>query len=194
MAKKKPTTSLILLPVKPLKPTLVSLPLAGDQWIHEIKYDGYRLLCYLDHGKVTLRTKSRLDWTARYPELAQAVSQLRATQAVLDTEMAVLLPDGISSFSELHRAMREKRTDRLVLFAFDLLFVDGADLRKEPLAKRKQALAKLLRSVKTTRLQLVTTSKAMARRSSMRSARAAWKGSSRSDWTHATRVAGVATG
>jgi bifunctional non-homologous end joining protein LigD len=75
-----------------------ALPPDGDQWLHEIKLDGYRLLCFIDSGKVVLRTRNDLDWTGRFPQLAKAANALPLKDAVLDGEVVALRPDGTTSF------------------------------------------------------------------------------------------------
>jgi bifunctional non-homologous end joining protein LigD len=140
--------------IEPLKPALVRSPPVGDQWLHEIKYDGYRMVCFLSSGQVKLQTKNGHDWSAKFPELVQAVKSLPARSAVLDCEMCALLPSGVSSMEAL-KATMGKASHKLVLFAFDLLYLDGRDLRQKPLLDRKQLLAELLGRSKSSRLQYV---------------------------------------
>lgn len=140
--------------IEPLKPTLVRIPPTGDQWLHEIKYDGYRMVAFLNDGRVKIQTKNGHDWAARLPELADAVRTLPANSVILDCEMCALLPNGLSSMTELKAAMG-KQPHRLVLFAFDLLYLDREDLRNKPLIERKQLLGELLSRSKNTRLQYV---------------------------------------
>ncbi len=116
----------------------------SDNWIHEIKFDGYRLQARLDNGKVKLLTRRGLDWTAKFPAIAEAVATLPATAALLDGELVVEGDDGVSSFSLLQQDLKDGRHDRMVLYAFDLLHLDGNDLKPQPLHARKQALARLL--------------------------------------------------
>src|SRR4051812_11446938 len=123
--------------IEPLKPTLVREVPTSDEWLHEIKYDGYRLVCFLDRGVVRLQTKNLHDWTKRFPELATAIRSLPAKSAILDGELTALRPNGIASIGELHAAFRNKESHRLVLFAFDLLYLDDEDLRQRPLIERK---------------------------------------------------------
>jgi len=123
--------------------TLVSDPPRGDEWIHELKFDGYRVLCELKDGKVRIITRNGKDWTDRFGSVAEAVSALPAKEALLDGEVAVLLPNGTTSFQALQNALGGGKED-LVYFAFDLLHLDGHDLRPVPLLQRKEALAALL--------------------------------------------------
>jgi bifunctional non-homologous end joining protein LigD len=140
--------------VEPLKPSLVNTPPPGSDWIHEIKYDGYRIMAFLNDGKVKLQTKNGHNWTTKFPGLVDAVKSLPAKSAILDCEMCVLLPSGVSSMTAL-KATMGKQSHRLVLFAFDLLYLDGQDLRRKSLLDRKQHLARLLKLNKNSRLQYV---------------------------------------
>ncbi len=126
--------------LRPQLATLVQAPPRGAGWVHEIKLDGYRLLCFLAPGRVRLVTRKGNDWTARYPAIARAAGRLRAKSAVLDGEAVVYLPDGRTSFQALQEGADP------VLAAFDLLFLDGSDLRSTPLLERKRALLALLGS------------------------------------------------
>ena len=124
--------------------TLVKAPPEDDRWFHEIKFDGYRMLCRLAKGKATFITRGGQDWTRRFASLAAAAEELPATSAILDGEAVALLPDGASSFQALQNAFRGERKQPIVYYAFDLLFLDGRDLRGEPLERRKTLLADLL--------------------------------------------------
>jgi bifunctional non-homologous end joining protein LigD len=125
--------------------TLVDAPPEGEQWLHEIKFDGYRLLGFLSGGDVSLRTRNGLDWTSKFPSVASAVAGLKATDAVLDMEAVVLDENGKSGFQALQAALGEGgQRDRIVAYAFDLLHLDGRDLTGLKLTKRKEKLNKLL--------------------------------------------------
>ena len=119
---------------------------AGDGWLHEIKFDGYRMEARLDHGNVQLLTRKRQDWTHRFEPVAEAVSKLPAATALLDGEIVVEDHRGISDFSLLQTDLRNGRTDRFIYYVFDLLHLDGRDLLSEPLFARKAALAGLLKA------------------------------------------------
>jgi bifunctional non-homologous end joining protein LigD len=121
-------------------------PPRGKEWLHEIKYDGYRVEARLDHGKVTLLTRNEQDWTHRFKPIAAAVAALPAETALLDGELVVEDHKGISSFSLLQIDLKAGRGDRLVYHVFDLLFLDGRDLTGEPLMARKAALERLLKA------------------------------------------------
>ena len=131
--------------VPPSLATLYDSPPSGGDWIHEIKFDGYRIEARLDQGKVKLLTRKELDWTHRFPRIAKAVAALPAKTALLDGELVVENEKGISSFSMLQTDLKDGREDRFVYWVFDLLFLDGRDLRDEPLTTRKAALRRLLK-------------------------------------------------
>ena len=124
--------------------TLYGTAPSGDAWLHEIKYDGYRMEARLDHGKVRLLTRKEQDWTHRFKPIAAAVAALPAKTALLDGEIVVEDDNGISNFSLLQTDLKDGRSDRFVYYVFDLLHLDGRDLTGEPLTARKAALANLL--------------------------------------------------
>jgi bifunctional non-homologous end joining protein LigD len=130
--------------VPPCLATLHSNAPPGEEWLHEIKFDGYRIEARLDHGKVQLLTRNQQDWTHRFEPIAQAVAALPADTALLDGELVVENDKGISSFSLLQTDLKDGRRDRLVYYVFDLLHLDGRDLTAEPLVARKAALKRLL--------------------------------------------------
>jgi bifunctional non-homologous end joining protein LigD len=116
----------------------------GEEWLHEIKFDGYRMLAYLRRGKVELRSRKDLDWTAKFPEIADALSRLAVGEAVLDGEIVQYREDGVSDFSALQNALAERKTADLVYMAFDLLYLAGWDLTGVALEERKAALRAVL--------------------------------------------------
>jgi bifunctional non-homologous end joining protein LigD len=124
--------------------TLYDRAPSGADWLHEIKFDGYRIEARLDGGKVRLLTRKQQNWTHRFTRVAEAVAALPAATALLDGEIVVEDEHGISNFSLLQTDLKDGRTDRFVYYAFDLLYLDGRDLTGEPLLERKAALAKLL--------------------------------------------------
>jgi bifunctional non-homologous end joining protein LigD len=130
--------------VQPSLATLHADAPRGKEWVHEIKFDGYRIEARLHRGKVRLLTRKGLDWTARFLPIADAVAALPATTALIDGELVVEDDKGVSNFSLLQTDLKDDRTDRFVYCAFDLLYLDGRDLRAEPLMARKAALARLL--------------------------------------------------
>lgn len=133
--------------VEPCLATLAEKAPDGDAWIHEIKFDGYRLQARLDRGRVKLLTRRGLNWTKKFPGLAAAIAKLPAKAALIDGEVVVEGDDGVSSFSLLQQALKEGDDKRMAFYVFDLMHLDGADLRLLPLTTRKAALAKLLSRV-----------------------------------------------
>jgi bifunctional non-homologous end joining protein LigD len=129
--------------VEPQLPTLVAQPPSGPDWLHEIKLDGYRVLALRDGSRVELRTRSAQDWADRCPHIADAVRDLPLTEALLDGEIVRTDASGRTSFQSLQRALREHRQAELSLVVFDLLHLDGRDLRELPLERRKEALRSL---------------------------------------------------
>lgn len=120
--------------------TLVAEPPEGPDWLHEQKFDGYRILAELDRGTVRLLSRRFKDWTAAFPRVAAAIARLPAERAVLDGEVAALLPDGRTSF----QALQNRDTANVAYFAFDLLALDGDDLTELPLEQRKARLESLV--------------------------------------------------
>ncbi|ESW66030.1 ATP-dependent DNA ligase [Mesorhizobium sp. LSJC285A00] len=116
----------------------------GELWLHEIKFDGYRTMAHIADGEVRLITRGGIDWTKRYGDLPQAFARLPLSQAIIDGEIMVLDEKGISRFALLQDALSAGAGSKLHFYAFDLLHLDGWDLRKAPLAKRKALLAELL--------------------------------------------------
>lgn len=116
----------------------------GELWLHEIKFDGYRTMAHIVDGEVRLITRGGIDWTKRYGDLPQAFSRLPLSQAIIDGEIMVLDEKGISRFALLQDALSAGAGSKLHFYAFDLLHLDGWDLRKAPLARRKALLAELL--------------------------------------------------
>src|ERR1700694_1816510 len=130
--------------IKPQLTKLVDEPPQGSDWLHEIKFDGYRMHARLDRGAVRLLTRTGLDWTHKYPAIAAAVASLGARQAYLDGELCGVGPDGITSFGMIQLASDSGNAAALVFFLFDLLYLDGEDVGARPLIERKAWLAALL--------------------------------------------------
>jgi bifunctional non-homologous end joining protein LigD len=121
----------------------------GEDWLHELKLDGYRIQIHVrteknGKRKATLFTRKGLDWTARMPRIAAAAAQLAVESAILDGEVVALDKHGIANFADLQAAFQEGRANHLLYFAFDLLHLDGHNTRKLSLLERKQLLAELL--------------------------------------------------
>ena len=130
--------------VKPQLCKLVDAPPQGPEWLHEIKYDGYRLLARLEDGEVRLITRGGLDWTAKFPTLAHRLGELTLDSALIDGELVHLEPNGTTSFSGLQDAISSGKTGTLNFFAFDLLHRDGWNLTGAALEDRKIALAEII--------------------------------------------------
>jgi bifunctional non-homologous end joining protein LigD len=123
-------------------------PPSADGWVHEIKFDGYRIQMRVENGNVTLKTRKQLDWTDKFSAIAKAAAKL--PDAIIDGEIVALNGKGDPDFSAMQAALSDGDTDDLVFFAFDLLFAEGEDLRPLPLLDRKERLRKLLgRSAKS---------------------------------------------
>jgi DNA ligase D-like protein (predicted ligase) len=129
--------------VEPQLAQLVNRPPIGQQWCHELKFDGYRLHARITGDGTRLLTRHGLNWADRYKAIAAACRQLKHA-AYIDGEICALHPDGTTSFADLQAATDRRTTDELVYFAFDLLFLDGVDLTGEPLLERKARLKRLL--------------------------------------------------
>jgi bifunctional non-homologous end joining protein LigD len=128
--------------IQPCLPSTAERPPSGPDWVHEIKHDGYRLMARRDPVGIRLLTRNGHDWADRYPAIVEAVNQLRARSCLLDGEAVVCDANGLAVFERL----RYRRDDRSVfLFAFDLLELDGEDLRRASFETRKATLASLLR-------------------------------------------------
>jgi bifunctional non-homologous end joining protein LigD len=123
--------------------TLVDAPPAGDDWLHELKLDGYRVLARLERGRAQLVTRSGKDWTQAFAGVAAALARLPVQTALLDGEVVALDAAGRSDFQRLQRALKSGR-EPLTYYAFDLLHLEGYDLRGAPQLERKRALAELL--------------------------------------------------
>src|SRR5208283_6037976 len=120
--------------VEPMLATLVKAPLEGERWLHEIKFDGYRIEAHIEGGRVRLLTRSGLDWTEKFGDAtAAAFKALPVREALIDGEMVVETAAGASDFSALQADLSDGRTDRFLYYAFDLLYLDGSDLTAAPL-------------------------------------------------------------
>lgn len=146
--KKKPhsRSKKIALPAKisPELATLVTKPPEGNEWLHEIKLDGYRLLAFINQNKVRLITRNQLDWTAKFPALAQRLKNLKLGNAILDGELVALDKNQHSDFQLLQNSIHNADTSQLVYFIFDLLYFQQTDLRHLSLIERKTQLQAIL--------------------------------------------------
>lgn len=122
--------------------TLVDQPPEGPEWLHEQKFDGYRIVAVAMRGEVRLLSRRFKDWTAEFPTVAAAVAALPVERVVLDGEVAAVLPSGVTSFQALQNA---RDSADIAYFVFDLLAVDGDDLADLPLEQRKARLEELVK-------------------------------------------------
>lgn len=131
--------------------SLVTQPPPGNDWIHEIKFDGYRLAARINQGRVVLLTRNGRDWTHRFPGLVDALKRLSDHQAIIDGEVVIPERDGSTSFRRLQEYLSAKgskaRGRKLVYQVFDLLYLDGYNMEKVPLLERKAVLEQLLAAV-----------------------------------------------
>jgi bifunctional non-homologous end joining protein LigD len=133
--------------------TPVDRPPNGPGWCHEIKFDGYRVQLRVEHGDARLKTRKGLDWTEKFQAIAKEASAL--PDALIDGEIVALDHNGAPNFSTLQAALSEGDTDNLIFYAFDLLFIDGEDIRRVPLAERKARLKQLLEARPKTKSRLI---------------------------------------
>ncbi|WDZ81876.1 DNA ligase D (plasmid) [Ensifer adhaerens] len=140
-----PTSPIGVLPefIAPQLCETVERPPAGDSWVHEIKFDGYRLQLRVLDGQATLKTRKGLDWTGKFGEIAEAASAL--PDCIIDGEVCALDENGAPDFAALQAALSEAKTGNLIYFAFDLMFCGAEDLRADLLAERKGRLQTMLR-------------------------------------------------
>jgi bifunctional non-homologous end joining protein LigD len=139
--------------VEPQLCKLVERPPAGAGWAHEIKFDGYRVQLRVEGGKATVRTRKGLDWTAKFAAIAREAATL--PDGLIDGEICALDKAGQPDFAALQAALADDKTDALILFAFDLLFAGGEDLRPLDLKARKARLQALLAGHKGARIRYV---------------------------------------
>lgn len=130
--------------IAPQLARLVSRPPEGAGWLHEVKYDGYRLQIHVQQKRVTVFTRNGNDWTDKFPSIVKEFSGYGLDSAIVDGEAVVLDENGRSNFQRLQNALELGSKERVVFYAFDLLFLGGQDLRKVALVQRKAALKALL--------------------------------------------------
>ncbi|MGI8740584.1 MAG: non-homologous end-joining DNA ligase [Gammaproteobacteria bacterium] len=130
--------------VKPQLAILVKEAPKGDGWLHEIKFDGYRLLCAISNRKARLITRNGHDWTRKFPRIAAAAADLHMSDAWLDGELVAMKASGVSDFQTLQNALKQGADAELAYYIFDLPFCDGHDLTRTPLIERKRLLRQLL--------------------------------------------------
>ncbi|HVO03510.1 MAG TPA: DNA ligase D [Candidatus Cybelea sp.] len=131
--------------IAPQLATAVDRPPHGANWVHEVKFDGYRIQLRVEDGEARLRTRKGLDWTEKFPEIAEACSGL--PDGIYDGEICAVDKNGAPDFSALQAALSEGKTEKLIYFLFDLLMIEGEDIRKQPLVARKERLRDVLGGV-----------------------------------------------
>jgi bifunctional non-homologous end joining protein LigD len=129
--------------LSPQLATLVSEPPTGDEWLHELKFDGYRMLCHLNRGKVHFWSRNGKDWTEKFSSVAKAVKTISAATAILDGEIVIVDKQGRSSFQALQQSMKSGAA-AFVFQIFDLIYLDGFNITRTPLRLRKALLEELL--------------------------------------------------
>jgi len=129
--------------IEPQVPTLVDQPPQGPGWIHEVKHDGYRTLVVVERGKARAYTRNGFDWSHRYRSIVRGVTALACRAAILDGEVIVQDSRGISDFEALKTAIKWQ-PERLFFYVFDLLHLDGRDLRSDALLERRAKLRELI--------------------------------------------------
>lgn len=130
--------------VAPQLATLVKTPPAGAAWLHEVKFDGYRMICRISRGRSTFLSRNGKDWTKKVPNLAKAATSLKVSTAILDGEVVAVDKEGRSNFQKLQRSMGRNATTSFAYEVFDLVYLNGFDLTQVPLATRKALLAQVL--------------------------------------------------
>lgn len=130
--------------LKPMLCTWVQDAPTSDEWLHEIKFDGYRILARIEGGKVTLLTRNDIDWTTKFGAVAKQVADLGIESGMLDGEIVVLDENGISDFGALQNHLKGVKKGTLVYFVFDIPFYLGYDLTQSPLVERKELLREVL--------------------------------------------------
>lgn len=130
--------------ILPQLPLLVDEPPIDKGWYHEMKFDGYRLQAHVKNGVVSLFTRNGHDWTEKFPHIAEAIGELDVANAIFDGEAVVIDRDGKSNFQLLQNSLSALTDSAIKLFLFDLMYIDGEDLRDKPLKTRKELLKKII--------------------------------------------------
>jgi bifunctional non-homologous end joining protein LigD len=179
--------------IEPCLPSPADRPPSGSNWIHEIKHDGYRLMARRDPVGIRLITRRGNDWTTRFPLIVEAVNHLKVRSCLIDGEAVCCDENGLSVFHVLQRRRNEPQA---FLHAFDLLELNGADLRREPIEVRKATLASILRTSRPgVRLNEHTSRAPRGRcKCSSTHARWGWRELSRSAWDRVTGLGVHRTG
>ncbi len=135
---------------------VVATPPGGEEWVHEVKFDGYRMQARVEAERAVLRTRKKLDWSKRFPEIAKDCGAL--PDGIYDGEIVALGKGGVSDFAKLQAALSDKKTGGLVYFVFDIMNFEGRDLTHEPLERRKEMLRQIMsaRARKLSHLRYVS--------------------------------------
>ncbi|SAK75681.1 DNA polymerase [Caballeronia temeraria] len=139
--------------IEPQLATLIDRHPPEGEWSYEIKFDGYRMLTRIESGEVKLITRNGHDWTERMPRLRAALTDLPADSAWIDGEAVVLDASGKPDFNSLQNAFDRRSTADIVLYVFDLLWLNGTDVREQPLRSRRALLHELMQSVESPLLR-----------------------------------------
>jgi bifunctional non-homologous end joining protein LigD len=135
--------------VSPQLATLVKEPPDDDQWLHELKFDGYRMICHLHRGTARFWSRNQKDWTEKFPNIAKAMKAFPATTAIVDGEVVIVDKAGRSSFQLLQQSMGKGGSAGFIFQIFDLIYLEGYNLMRTPLKERKELLEELLSAVDT---------------------------------------------
>ena len=136
--------------IEPCDPTLRERPPRGEDWVYEIKADGYRAQLHLRDGDAKVYSRTGLDWTEQFSSIAASADLLKANSAIIDGEAVVYGSGGLPDFQQLRRELGPKRSERVRYHAFDLLYLDGYDLRAVAYEDRKRLLQRLLKDAPET--------------------------------------------
>lgn len=135
------------MPLPKYRPQLASLverPPEGPQWLHEVKFDGYRIACMVEDGRVRLESRRNFDWTAKFAEITEAAKALPVESAVFDGEAVIVAPSGVTSFQSLQNSFTGGSRAGLTYYAFDLLHLNGENVAAWPLEARKKECERIL--------------------------------------------------
>jgi bifunctional non-homologous end joining protein LigD len=131
--------------IEPCLPTVADTVPSGPQWAYEIKHDGFRFICHRDRNHLRVYSRHGHDWTERVPAIARALAMLPVASVTIDGEGVACGPDGVTDFERMRAAVDGRGTRDVFLYAFDLLRLDGIDLRRELWSDRRLKLARILR-------------------------------------------------
>lgn len=131
--------------IAPQLATLVKEAPQGDEWLHELKFDGYRMLCHLKKGRARFWSRNKNDWTGKFPRLASELQNFPASTAVLDGEIVIMDKEGRTSFQKLQQSIGKSSESTFVFVIFDILYLDGYKLTGVRLSERKRLLAELFK-------------------------------------------------